>query len=336
MKHTVYILGAGCSRNYSLEHRSSLAGLESPLDYDFFKMASIVLANEPPLSSKLLPLKNRMKQLFGFDMDNLASSPAIPGLENVATILDLDAKQSGNSEVVDLLFDLVSVVIWKALEGPPSDLHQRLAKGIEKGDTVISYNYDMLFDNALGSKLKDGTYRINFDWIFDGTWSRSSGSPSITELLKLHGSLNWLRCANCGSSLLYNFKALPRLVYEKLGLAPSSGDFVCPKCQRKMLKSAIIPPLLTKPLDDIEFKYVWDLASRRLTTADKIVVIGYSLPPTDYYSEMLLRKSISSRMQTELQLDVVNPNPEVVERLVRTLRPTEHESFDNLKEYVSS
>ena len=47
MANTIYILGAGCSRNYSFEYENPIPGLKSPLDNDFFEMAYKVLTNEP-------------------------------------------------------------------------------------------------------------------------------------------------------------------------------------------------------------------------------------------------------------------------------------------------
>jgi hypothetical protein len=86
-----------------------------------------------------------------------------------------------------------------------------------------------------------------------------------------------------------------------------------------ILQLNIVPPTLrkqsfgdseTEPLRD-----VWRLAYQSLSNAERVVVIGYSLPPTDFHAEWLLRTSVQKNKNEKIDLVVVNPNGRVVQRL---------------------
>lgn len=58
----LYILGAGCSRNYS-QGETEINGLKSPLDDDFFKMAKKVIFNKQMDRLFWLRLENFLQDL---------------------------------------------------------------------------------------------------------------------------------------------------------------------------------------------------------------------------------------------------------------------------------
>ena len=96
------------------------------------------------------------------------------------------------------LIELVALTISKALQGPVCSEHIKLANSLSEGDVVISFNYDILMDNALreNKKLTDSGYLVHFQKVSDGqNWRRAEDEASAVTLLKLHGSLNWLHCA---------------------------------------------------------------------------------------------------------------------------------------------
>jgi len=83
------------------------------------------------------------------------------------------------------------------------------------------------------------------------------------------------------------------------------------------LMPLIVAPVLFKMYD--EFAYVldplWKEAERELQLADKVVIIGYSLPATDDRAADLLRTAVARQEQPIIE--VVNPHPEhVVKRLI--------------------
>src|SRR4029077_4360214 len=218
------IVGAGSSRNYEqATHR--IPDLKSPLNQDFFSMARLVVENtgmksDPTfmeeveyLIKTLAPKYGRKKTgLSFFDKQGL-------GLEEVMTLLDIDFKlfsqsTSGNpwqpeSRQTRVLKNLLARTLDYALMGPLCKKHAALAKRIKQGDIVLSFNYDILLDNALfhDGKLTDYGYGMNFFKTSENeTWTRPNEDPSSVALLKLHGSLNWTRCGLCGSLVLYRYE----------------------------------------------------------------------------------------------------------------------------------
>jgi hypothetical protein len=60
---------------------------------------------------------------------------------------------------------------------------------------VISYNYDILADNALflNHKMNEKNHLVPFGKVYyQGEWMDPRESVSNVKMLKLHGSLNWL------------------------------------------------------------------------------------------------------------------------------------------------
>jgi hypothetical protein len=71
--------------------------------------------------------------------------------------------------------ELIARTIDEALKGPVCKKHLALAEKIDYTDVILSYNYDLLADNALCSrgKLSDEGYRRSFYRVNDdGNWGR--------------------------------------------------------------------------------------------------------------------------------------------------------------------
>jgi len=66
----------------------------------------------------------------------------------------------GNTKSIDFddspfaLIELIALTIAKALQGPVCSEHIKLANSLSNGDIVISFNYDILMDNALRASKK--------------------------------------------------------------------------------------------------------------------------------------------------------------------------------------
>jgi hypothetical protein len=86
-----------------------------------------------------------------------------------------------------------------------------------------------------------------------------------------------------------------------------------------ILQLNIVPPTLRKQLSGASetepLRDVWTHAYQALSNAERIVIIGYSLPPTDFHAEWLLRTSVQKNKREKIALVVVNPNKSVGERL---------------------
>jgi hypothetical protein len=236
------IIDAGCSKNYS-QGSSEIEGLASPTDSDFFKMAKKVLLSgkvEPTFLLTIQSMIYSLQMLYGYgsflDVDSVENGwihtqkgkeflnvldDKRLRLEKVMTQLNIEnevfqpmpsaygypRRANSNDYYYPLaeLFELVAITIEEALKGPVCQEHLKLANSLAEGDAVISFNYDLLMDNALrqSGKLTDLGYILPFHKVLsDSGWISPQNTSSNVSMLKLHGSLNWLHCSYCNSYLL--------------------------------------------------------------------------------------------------------------------------------------
>ena len=64
--------------------------------------------------------------------------------------------------------------------------------------------------------------------------------------------------------------------------------------QALTLEPVLIPPTWSKAIRQSPFAKIWAAAVERLKTAFQIVVVGYSLPPTDTFFQYLLTLGLST------------------------------------------
>lgn len=69
----------------------------------------------------------------------------------------------------------------------------------------------------------------------------------------------------------------------------------------------IIPPVVNKNLNTEPYNRLRKIAHEKLKISDKIVIIGYRLPDTDYVSETLFR-SASRAEHKNKKLEIINHN----------------------------
>jgi NAD-dependent SIR2 family protein deacetylase len=344
----IFILGAGCSKNYS-QGTTNIPGLKCPVDRDFFAMAKKVIINkitDPLFDAQLNHLLKDINEMFGsqdndglsvLDIPNLSLEKVMTEIAIQGTLFDKPIYRYGWKYATDLtvsrrmstFIELISRTIEEALKGDVCEKHKALADLIDQNDTVISYNYDLLIDKALRSKTKltDEGYRLSFYRTYqDGGWSRPDSEGSSVSLLKLHGSLNWLRCRICDSVLLWRS--------EKVSIWPTVS---CPKCgaQGETMERVLIPPLLVKDYGEPAINYLWFEAVGALHRADEIIVIGYSLPPTDFASETLLLSGLGQRRK-EVPVTIVNPDPSVRKRFSEIFAERNINYMPTLEEFLRS
>lgn len=331
---TTYVIGAGCTKSYQPDNEFNLS---SPLDNDFFEICNKILLEKTEFRTAFSSLIDHLKMFFGLELGS-STKPEGFSMEAITTILDLEAREKKDLKYIDTLINLICIVFDVVLKGPTSQIHTELVNRFNPGDIVISYNYDITLDNALmeTKNVEEGIYRLNFDRKHDGSWNPCDNSPADFSVLKLHGSLNWLKCSRCGALLYYGGrKAVSELSYQLMGLGSSSIDLKCPTCQSNELKPLLIPPLLSKELHVEELRYSWYLAEKAIQSAEKIVVIGYSLPSTDFYSEFLFRKAINQRFRGKPQLQIVDINNTGVSKRFKTIFGiSECEKYTDLKDYL--
>jgi hypothetical protein len=339
---TVWLLGAGASISDSNGHLPSLLGIpQKARDLGLF---------EPTAEEKrgLPQFLRYLKSRFYGDLSNPADSV---NLEAVLTLLEIDIAVSGDPKLqfarqfVLRILRTTLLRLQKSLPGSTGE-YRHFVEVLREHDTVITFNWDTLLDDAFGreSRLANlgtdndagptiGQPKNHYDrFLLELTgWGERTihGVPVPAPVhvlenrgyfIKAHGSIDWYYCTNPGCRA-------HEIVFPLLGSAKR------PRCSgcRERTEVLIVPPTLNKRLRDVPItRRLWTLAASEVALATTIIVWGYSLPPTDFFSEWLLRHARSTRCK---KLVLINPdvvigaeqstalNSAFIRRFIAALRP---------------
>jgi len=299
---TVYILGAGASAGYD----RSITGMKCPSAKNFFTVAQGIIGSDLVKDNK--SFKNIvifLEKYFNLSFAELEAAGM--DMQDVLTFLDLEIEYSDSEAELILLrrarhqfMDLLTITFSHVLKGPPCPYHAALASGLGEGDSVISFNYDLLMDTALlhNNPLWEPETGYGFPAACP---EKMQAAPSALHLLKPHGSFNWVVCSTCGSIYV--------LPPSQSGVPVSWNDLrsLVPNHPGHQLDRLIIPPSLKKDVHGRVMQHIWMKAHLALKEASRIVIIGYSLPATDFLVKRLLYRSFSMNSNLR-QLEVVDRN----------------------------
>lgn len=154
-------------------------------------------------------------------------------------------------------------------------------------NTFISFNYDLLIENAL-DKLS-----IPYSYGMDSQQRTSSDS---VELLKLHGSVNWGANAN----------------NRKYQIHSSYQDLI-----NENQYPQLVPPTWRK-LFTGELRKIWDKSIQSLENATRIIVIGFSMPETDNHFKYLMAAGLQNNISLR-EIIFVNPDKSHLEQRAKAL-----------------
>ena len=301
-RRAVFILGAGASKE---------AG--GPLMKDFIDVAENLL-----LTGKLADADAASFQAVFTAIDRLSpvyakSTLDLNNIETVfsafemAKLLDTEPRLIDHDQLIEAIRRLIVITLEKQirfpvidhvshhLPGAPGDYpgFVQLLKELNPRDrypiSIITFNYDLALDYAL--------YQEDIEHVYQLPNSRSD-SHDVVHLLKLHGSLNWGRMAECPSVVVpwlwkdYLDKFAP-VVPSRAGakivlpVASRISEFVDGEGNPMEQTPVIVPPTWSKNEHHQVLEEVWRAAAKDLEEAEHIFVIGYSLPETDHFFRYL-------------------------------------------------
>jgi hypothetical protein len=143
-----------------------------------------------------------------------------------------------------------------------------------RASTVITFNYDLVLDDALRRVEANPGYELN-----NATYDEIKVGYPAVSFLKLHGSTNW---AICGCNHIH-------VLGEKATSDPSLfRSMPRRKCGKPGLRLLLVPPSWDKSEYSGIMQPVWRKAVEAIQTATRICVIGYSMPETDAFFKFLL------------------------------------------------
>ena len=191
------------------------------------------------------------------------------------------------------------------------------APRLAAGDVVVSTNYDINIDAALyelvyadetgaerdGSQLTD-VYLGSMEFRDPDSDEYALSSPKATvDLLKLHGSLNWLYCPRCMRIFVAAFGFSVRYLAD-LNDPETEEERMC-FCGYQPLEVVIIAPSSTQEIANLHLRSIWLNAYKALEAADHIVICGYSLPAEDLAIRSLFHRALDARRQMRRQRPIV-------------------------------
>ena len=214
--------------------------------------------------------------------------------------------------------------------------------GPDRRDTIITFNYDTIIEDGLRRLYIPFDYGIPSDsirWHPSAAWIENGYSHPQVRLLKLHGSLNWAglspeqqerllrRLYEGRASQPNDYAKLSKVSLQKVRGLSIYGDYKALRADRSMSDAPLLlPPTWTKAFGG-HLAAVRDSAVEVLKNATRVVILGYSIPPTDQHFRYLLAAGLQDNISLRKVL-VVNPGlkdddsrRELEERLFRIIRP---------------
>lgn len=206
---------------------------------------------------------------------------------------------------------LVKIIIDKRMQ----------AKLADDPVSIISLNWDILIDYNLYRCCDEinitrvryhiypdyGFHNYSLENLMPSTLVKNSKHYNV-KLLKLHGSLNWLKCNNCGR-LYTDFErdiALDILFEYKNTHQIDDHRVKCEYCSNSGYKYSMSPiimtPTLLKDLSCLQTQNTWHNAFIDLTEANEVVFIGYSFPLADFEFRYMLKRAISPNAKIKVIL----------------------------------
>lgn len=183
--------------------------------------------------------------------------------------------------------------------------------------TLVTTNYDLNAECALHRMRLGANLGFEYEVASDGKHSVTSQlyAKSGVRLLKLHGSINWFEKSDEPGTIVVEGR-----VVEVHGPITSPGrtfdlPLACAGNYEAPREPLIIPPSYLKPELHPALRHVWSLAARALSSADHLVFVGYSFPPSDTEMRYFLASALVDNPRLRRILIVDPQASEIASRL---------------------
>jgi hypothetical protein len=360
------VIGAGGSLAQAMSLRPSRHKDHPPLDADFFVKTELLAKSKPAVSSELKNFLDRLKQ------DGHFASPLPPlsaPLEQFFADVYYEVasqRRAGAFDVLVALMRLYAQVLaettnWMAVRQGAGVIDKLLRLETQRAMTdrpiVITFNQDLVIENAVarlprqadrwclgslygGAALSPLSATDPGVPVFQHHSSKCPHQPPI-ELLKMHGSLNWgLTSATEDPPIGTVFpRGGNRRVHVMNRRRVRVGGTMRSRNPRGR-KSWHLWPLIVPPIYDKQrvigmqvLQSIWDRAAAAISEADRLLLVGYSLPESDITARQLIRRSFSENKKLDSVI-LVNPDPAMVPKAQRVLGSRVLHVYSDLPSYL--
>jgi len=336
--NTCIVLGAGATLANAMHfHKKRFRDSRPPLDTTFFETVD---ARGISLSRWI---RSYLQNFLG--IDSLQTTLREHRMEEVFKDVSYDFRETPNDAIaLNAYIDLVDLYLrvlrettnWlcepKRKGGPIGRLLDAAAKQADDL-TIITFNHDLVIENEIERRP-----RLRRRWCLDAGYGsvsedlhlvnpsdsntpmfqvHSDDSCDHTEpiqLLKLHGSLNWVVRINSERPTAHFLKTgggkgdvhlstRQRIESREFMVRHGSGR------TRWQLWPMVVPPVYAKQSMRPEIlQKTWSDARASIERADRIVFFGYSLPRLDVEAEKTVERSLLKNAALQ-RIDVINPAP---------------------------
>jgi hypothetical protein len=348
---TVIVIGAGGSLAQASSLRPSRAKDHPPLDADFFRKSELLAKTMPGVKKELDNFLARLKLAGQFTSP---FEPVTAPLEQFFADVYYEVASQRRKPAFDVLVGLMRLYAqvlaettnWMAVHQGLGALDKLLRLetliAAPHHPTVVTFNQDLVIENVvarlprqsdrwcLSSLYGDVTLSQLFATesgasVFNHHAAGCVHNPPI-ELLKLHGSLNWgLQSTTEDPSLGTVFpRGKNRTVHVTNRRRVRVGGMMRshrPRGRNRWhLWPLLVPPIYDKQrVVGMQFlQTIWDKASVAISQADRLILVGYSLPESDISARQLLRRSFATNQKLN-SVTLVNPDPTMVPKVQRVL-----------------
>lgn len=311
---TLYLLGAGASKSHANNEFPTINEI-----FSFGKRNNIINTTTRRIRNDYKEIK---EYIYNLENKNILNVSEQINIEEIMTFLQIEKENNSNiailleEQLIYLILKVIDYCSENAFRNEKNNDYQIFVDMLKEQDTILTYNWDTVLDDYLGRKIifekRDEnviTKRqyYNFFYKLTGIGHQTIEHVAIEAphrfgqydqqkgyYLKMHGSIDWLYCNNLNC----------RAYGEVFPVKEEQEKYLCSECS-SVLKILMIPPVLNKTYNKFPIiNSIWNKAKEEISGANKIVIWGYSFPPTDFYSKWLLEKNRNSIEE----VDIINPS----------------------------
>ena len=229
-------------------------------------------------------------------------------------------------------------------------------KNINTPHEYFTFENEEIPDDLLAYSRNDWNKRLGYGFKFDEIQLQQAGVNTFVKgsrfyaiknielysnpILKLCGSINWFRYLPIKSSHIFPGEVEPKLGEKESEILLKNGTWWYgkrPEHNGWLLDPIMITPSLYKEkYHDVKpFKEIWEIAKKKITHSEKLVIIGHSFQPSDLITKQLFSEvNFDSRLK---ELIIINPDHDQVE-VMKKLCQFEGNIiwYSNLDEYLQT
>jgi hypothetical protein len=341
MARTVYVFGAGASAHLGVPLMDRFIDVADEL-----RQSSEVSRDAFELFFKLI--QDRLPQLHAKSVVDLTNIESVFSLVEMGSLVgrlpgtpagEVEAARFATRRVLAETVEETCLFAVSQGQWQPSSPYLSIADHVERSHqtdvdssvALITFNYDLGLDFALHWS------NLIIDYGLD-----AQIQPGKVPLLKLHGSLNWAACNECGLIRPLTFEQIFRLEGNRRFRDGNVGfplrasrclSNLGAHCSKSPIDRdpALVPPSWNKTQYQQQFKQIWRHAAKELSEADDIRVIGYSLPQSDAFFRDLLALGLAGTTRLK-SFSVIDPLADVANRFQTLLGPDARGRFHHHKD----